>query len=221
MNARSLRVIAAVVSRDLLVVARQQRVRFASMTLIAAVVLIAWAGLHMDGTATWRLLPPLLWSFAVAVGVLAYAMLLDADTLDGSLDQMLLAGHSRRVVVAAKACSHWLLSGFPTLLLLAAIVAAGMGVPGATLRALLLCLLVGSAAQSIAGAAVVVAAATRAGIDGRVYQRRLLACLAGMACAVAVVASVRTVPALVFGFAVLGAAYTIMLHLASRIAARA
>jgi len=219
MNARSLRAIAAVVGRDLLVVARH-RAPFVLTALVTAAAAILWLSLCVDGAAVWPLLPPLLWSFAVAVGVLAYAMLLDADTLDGSLDQMLLAAHSRRVIVAAKACSHWLLSGFPTLLL-AAIAAAGMGVPGATARALLLCLFVGSAAQSIAGAAVVVAGATSARIDGRIHRRRLLACLAGMACAITVVASVRTVPALIFGFAVLGAAYTVTLHLVSRIADRA
>jgi len=219
MNARPLRAIAAVVDRDVLVAARC-RAPFVWTALIAAAASILGLGLYADGAVIQRLVPPLLWCFTVAVGVLAYAVLLDADTRDGSLDQMLLAGHSRRVVVAAKACSHWLLSGFPTLLL-AAIAAVGMAAPGATPKILLLCLLVGSAAQSIVGAAVVVAGATSAGIEVGIHRRRLVACLAGMAFAVAVVASAHTVPALIFGFAVLGAAYTIVLHLASRVAARA
>jgi len=53
------------------------------------------------------------WVCALLSTMLALNTLYVSDYSDGSLDQMLLSGHSMVMLAAAKALVHWLLTGLP------------------------------------------------------------------------------------------------------------
>jgi len=56
------------------------------------------------------------WVCALLSTMLAIATLYASDYSDGSLEQMLLSGHSMVVLAAAKALVHWMLTGLPLVL---------------------------------------------------------------------------------------------------------
>ena len=56
------------------------------------------------------------WVCALLSTMLALSTLYASDFNDGSLEQMLLSGHSMVVLAAAKALVHWMLTGLPLVL---------------------------------------------------------------------------------------------------------
>ena len=57
-----------------------------------------------------------MWVAALLASMLALARLFAADHADGTLEQLVLAPHPLGALVAAKVFAHWLVSGFPLLL---------------------------------------------------------------------------------------------------------
>lgn len=60
-----------------------------------------------------QLAPGLAWVCALLAAMLSVSQLYASDFADGSLEQMLLTGHSAMVIAAAKSAAHWTLSGLP------------------------------------------------------------------------------------------------------------
>ncbi|WP_455281497.1 heme exporter protein CcmB [Cupriavidus necator] len=60
-----------------------------------------------------QIAPGLIWVCAMFAAMLSLTPLYASDLSDGSLEQMLLTGESAIVVAAAKAASHWTLTGLP------------------------------------------------------------------------------------------------------------
>lgn len=60
-----------------------------------------------------QLAPGLAWVCALLAAMLSVSQLYASDFADGSLEQMLLTGHSAVVIAAAKSTAHWTLSGLP------------------------------------------------------------------------------------------------------------
>ena len=60
-----------------------------------------------------QLAPGLAWVCALLAAMLSVSQLYASDFADGSLEQMLLTGHSAVVIAAAKSAAHWTLSGLP------------------------------------------------------------------------------------------------------------
>jgi heme exporter protein B len=107
-----------------------------------------------------RIAPGIVWVCALLAALLPLERLFGADLEDGSLDLLLLSGLPPSAVAAAKALSHWLVTGVP-LLLVAGPLAVMLRMPPEAIPVLLAGLLPGTAVLSllgVAGAALVLGA---------------------------------------------------------------
>ena len=107
-----------------------------------------------------RIAPGIIWVCALLAALLPLDRLFGADLEDGSLDLLLLSGLPASAVAAAKAASHWLVTGVP-LLLAAGPLAVMLRMPEEAIPALLAGLLPGTVVLSLfgtAGAALVLGA---------------------------------------------------------------
>ncbi|HEX6706448.1 MAG TPA: heme exporter protein CcmB [Albitalea sp.] len=57
--------------------------------------------------------PGIVWVCALLAAMLSVSQLYAGDHADGSLEQMLLSGHSAVVVAAARSAAHWTVTGLP------------------------------------------------------------------------------------------------------------
>lgn len=98
-----------------------------------------------------------LWIAALLAAILPIDRLVAPDIENGMFDQFHLHGHSEELVLAVRLLAHWL--SFGPLLLIAALPAGALlGLPGETLRALLLGLALGT--PGLAAIGLVIAALT-------------------------------------------------------------
>ena len=107
-----------------------------------------------------RIAPGIIWVCALLAALLPLDRLFGADLEDGSLDLLLLSGLPASAVAAAKAASHWLVTGVP-LLLAAGPLAVMLRMPEEAIPVLLAGLLPGTLVLSLlgtAGAALVLGA---------------------------------------------------------------
>jgi heme exporter protein B len=95
--------------------------------------------------------PGVLWVGALLSSLLALESLFREDAQDGTLEQFALSGQSLTMMLFAKTCTHWLLTGLP-LALSAPLAAAALGVPAAAMPGIIAALLLGSFAMSLTGA---------------------------------------------------------------------
>lgn len=103
-----------------------------------------------------------LWIAALLAAILPIDRLVAPDIDSGVFDQLIVRGISEELALAARLLAHWL--SFGPLLLLAALPAAAMlGLPGGTVRTLLLGLALGT--PGLAAIGLIIAALT-AGVRG-------------------------------------------------------
>ena len=112
-----------------------------------------------------RIAPGIVWVCALLAALLPLDRLFGADLDDGSLDLLLLSSLPAFGIAAAKAASHWLMTGVP-LLLAAGPVAVMLRMPEDGIPALLAGLLLGSPLLSLFGTmgASIVLGARRGGV---------------------------------------------------------
>lgn len=101
-----------------------------------------------------RLSAGMIWIAALLASSLSLEHLFRSDYEDGSLDDLLLATTPLTVLVLARILSHWLISGVP-LILIALVAGFAMALPGESVRALCLTLLLGTPILSLLGAITV------------------------------------------------------------------
>ena len=94
--------------------------------------------------------PAILWVGALLSALMTLDRLFRSDYEDGTLEQYFIGSAPVGVVVATKLATHWLLTGLP-LVLLAAPLAAALGLPGEVIASLVLGLLLGTPALSLIG----------------------------------------------------------------------
>src|ERR1700739_1013969 len=97
-----------------------------------------------------RIAPGSVWVCALLAALLPLDRLFAADQEDGSLDLLLLSGLPAFGIAAAKATSHWVVTGIP-LLLAAGRVPGMLRMPDRAIPALLLGLFLGSVLLSLFG----------------------------------------------------------------------
>lgn len=123
-----------------------------------------------------------LWIAALLAAILPIDRLVAPDIENGLFDQLHLTGHSEELVLAIRLLAHWLSFG-PMLLIAALPASALLGLPGETVRALLLGLALGT--PGLAAIGLVIAALTASVRGGAALGGLLLIPLA--------------VPVLIFG----------------------
>ena len=85
-------------------------------------------GLSVQLSLLRDMAPGVLWVAALLSSLLSLDSLFKSDADDGTLDQLALCGQGLAVIVIAKTCAHWLLSG-AALVLASPIVATALGIP--------------------------------------------------------------------------------------------
>ncbi len=98
-----------------------------------------------------RIAPGIVWVGALLAAMLSLPSIFRSDFDDGSLEQILLSAHPVAVLVLAKVCAHWLVTGLP-LLLVAPLLAEMLGLPGAAQPMLMATILLGTPSLSLVGA---------------------------------------------------------------------
>ena len=95
--------------------------------------------------------PGVIWVSALLAVLLSLDRLFKQDYEDGSLDQLMLSPNPLVILVLAKVCAHWLLTGLP-LVLIAPLLGMFMYVPEEAIGVLMLSLLLGTPVLSLVGA---------------------------------------------------------------------
>jgi heme exporter protein B len=95
--------------------------------------------------------PGVLWVAALLSSLLAADSLLRSDAQDGTLEQYVLSGQPLTWLLLAKTAAHWMLSGWP-LVLMSPLVALALGVPAGALDTVIASLLMGTLTLSLLGA---------------------------------------------------------------------
>ena len=94
--------------------------------------------------------PGIIWVAALLAAMLSLDSIFRSDFDDGSLEQLLLSAHPVPVLVMAKVCAHWLVTGAP-LLLIAPVLAEMLGMPSSAQGVLFLTILIGTPILSLLG----------------------------------------------------------------------
>ncbi len=97
-----------------------------------------------------RIAPGIIWVAALLAAMLSLDSIFRSDFDDGSLEQLLMSAHPMPVLVLAKVCAHWLVTGVP-LLLISPVLAEMLGMPPAAQGTLFLTILIGTPILSLVG----------------------------------------------------------------------
>jgi heme exporter protein B len=108
-------------------------------------------GLSVQLSLLRDMAPGVLWVAALLSSLLSLDSLFKSDADDGTLEQLALSGQSLTVIVAAKTCAHWLLTGVP-LVVVSPLVAIALNIPSEALATMMLSLSLGTLTLSWLGA---------------------------------------------------------------------
>ena len=97
-----------------------------------------------------RIAPGIIWVAALLAAMLSLESIFRSDFDDGSLDQLLMSAHPMPLLVLAKVCAHWLVTGFP-LLIISPLLAEMLGMAQQAQGILFLTILIGTPVLSLVG----------------------------------------------------------------------
>jgi len=137
--------------RDLLLALRNRAEYVMPLLFFVLVISMFPLALGAQPELLARIAPGIVWVAALLAAMLSLDSIFRSDFADGSLEQILLSAHPVAVLVLAKVCAHWLVTGLP-LLLVAPLLAEMLGLPGMAQPALLLTILLGTPSLSLIGA---------------------------------------------------------------------
>jgi heme exporter protein B len=160
-----MRIFWAVLARDLRLALRHGADTLAALLFFVVTAALFPLAIGPAPDTLGRIAPGIVWVCALLAALLPLDRLFSSDLEDGSLDLLLLSGLPAFGIAAAKALSHWLVTGVP-LLLAAGPVAIMLRMPDAAIPILLSGLLLGSLLLSLFGTmgASVVLGARRGGV---------------------------------------------------------
>ena len=108
-------------------------------------------GLNLQLWLLRDMAPGVLWVAALLSSLLSLDSLFKSDADDGTLEQLALSGQGLTVIVIAKTCAHWLVTGL-ALVLVAPIVGTALGIPADAFATMMLSLCLGTLTLSWLGA---------------------------------------------------------------------
>ncbi len=97
-----------------------------------------------------RIAPGIIWVAALLAAMLSLDSIFRSDFDDGSLDQLLMSAHPMPLLLLAKVCAHWLVTGFP-LLIISPLLAEMLGMAQQAQGILFLTILIGTPVLSLVG----------------------------------------------------------------------
>jgi heme exporter protein B len=155
-------VMLAVLRREISLAMRQKGEVLTPLVFFAVVASLFPLGVGPESALLLRIAPGVLWVSALLAAMLSLQRLFASDYADGSLEQMVLSPAPLQLLVAAKALSHFLLSGVP-LVLMAPVLGLQFGLDASSLGILMLTLLLGTPTLSLIGS---IGAALTLGVRG-------------------------------------------------------
>lgn len=146
-----LRLLIAIVRRDLLLVYRRRSDVLTALFFFIIVVSLFPLGVGPDPGLLRIMAPGIIWVSALLASMLTLGRLFVPDYVDGTLEQMALAPEPLAVIALGKVLVHWAVSGLP-LVLLSPLLAAQFDLPGSSIQVLFWSLLLGTPVLSMIGA---------------------------------------------------------------------
>ena len=143
-------VFAAVYRRDLGLASRRRIEAVLPVGFFIVAASLFPFGVGPEPQVLRQIAPGVVWVCALLAALLSMPGLYAGDHADGSLEQMLLAPDGALAVAAAKACSHWTISGAP-LVAAAPLLGLLLGLPPEELPVLVATLLLGTPILSLLG----------------------------------------------------------------------
>ena len=141
----------ALLKRDLKLAYRHRNELFNPLFFFVLVVMLFPLGTSPEKQLLMTMAPGVIWVAALLASMLSLDTLFRADYDDGTLEQMLISPHPLSVLVLAKIISHWLVTGFP-MILMAPLLAVFMYLPEEGIGVLMLTLAIGTPVLSLVGA---------------------------------------------------------------------
>ena len=157
-----LKALLCVIRRDLLLAFRRRADVLTTLFFFIIVASLFPLGVGPEQALLRTMAPGILWVAALLASMLALGRLFALDYADGTLEQMVLSAEPLTVIVMGKVIAHWLVSGFP-LVLLAPVLAVQFDLPAASVGVLFIGLLLGTPVLSLVGA---IGAALTLGVRG-------------------------------------------------------
>jgi len=155
-------VMLAILQREVALAMRQKGEVLTPLVFFVVIASLFPLGVGPESALLLRMAPGVLWVSALLAAMLSLQRLFATDYADGSLEQMALSATPLGLLVAAKALSHFLLSGLP-LVLMAPVLGLQFGLDGRSLGILMLSLLIGTPTLSLIGS---IGAALTLGVRG-------------------------------------------------------
>ncbi|KJV06464.1 heme exporter protein CcmB [Methylocucumis oryzae] len=141
----------AIIRRDLLLALRRRSEIANPLLFFVLVITLFPLGLGARPQLIQAIAPGVIWVSALLAAMLSLDSLFRSDFDDGSLEQILLSPYPASILILAKVCAHWLVTGLP-LLLIAPLLAVFLGLPNTVLGVLMQTLLLGTPVLSLVGA---------------------------------------------------------------------
>src|SRR5215831_16518422 len=107
---------ATLVARDLRLALRRRTEALLPIGFFVVATVLFPLGVGPEPQTLRQIAPGVIWIAALLAAMLSVTHLYTADHADGTLEQLLLAGHGPLTIAAARAASHWVLTGAPLLL---------------------------------------------------------------------------------------------------------
>jgi heme exporter protein B len=108
-------------------------------------------GLSLQLSQLRDVAPGVLWVAALLSSLLSLDSLFRSDADDGTLEQLALSGQGLTLIVVAKTCAHWLVTGL-ALVVVSPVVAIALGIPATAFATMMLSLTLGTITLSWLGA---------------------------------------------------------------------
>jgi heme exporter protein B len=166
-----LKLLLAVVRRDLLLVYRRLSDVLSSLFFFVIVVSLFPLGIGPEPALLSSIAPGVIWIAALLATMLGLGRLFAPDYLDGTLEQMALAPQPLAAIIFGKVSVHWIVSGLP-LVVLSPLLALQFNLTADSIKILVLTLLLGTPVLSMLGA--IGAALTLAARSGSVLLALLV-----------------------------------------------
>lgn len=157
-----LRALICVIRRDLMLAFRRRSDVLTTLFFFIIVASLFPLGVGPEAQLLRTMAPGILWVAALLASMLALGRLFALDYADGTLEQMVLSAEPLPVIVMGKVIAHWLVSGFP-LVMLAPVLAVQFDLPASSIGVLTLTLLLGTPVLSLIGS---IGAALTLGVRG-------------------------------------------------------
>ena len=141
---------AVVVQRDLRLAARRRIEALLPVVFFIVAASLFPLGVGPEPQVLRQMGPGVVWVCALLATMLSLNSVYAGDHADGSLEQMLLSGHSGVVIAAAKAFAHWVLTGLP-LIVVSPLLGLLFDLSGEGIATLALSILLGTPILSLLG----------------------------------------------------------------------